>query len=266
MARSEMAGRSGGSEPTGVTGRMRSGGATLSWAKLAKHAGCKHATRGCASCVGRSLRITVGGEDVLANRLPRDALTQQARCWTWHFLESDCCSLASLRFASPDVLVMPATLDGTSRWRCARQLKAHLPELRVLMLAEPSEKTAILHALQGGAFGCLVLPVFPGQLACAVAALASGQPALCAKSQAVVLEFLHGVGRASGEAKLGYMEHQVMQLLALGKVDKEITTQLGLSDETVHSHLHHIYKKLAVHNRNDARSKYLRLYGGGGGG
>jgi hypothetical protein len=78
-----------------------------------------------------------------------------------------------------------------------------------------------------------------------------------------MVEFFQGVGRASPKRKLGYAEHLIMKPLLLGKTNQEIATERGLEVNTVCAHLKNIYKKLGVHSRNDARSKYLRLYGGG---
>ena len=59
----------------------------------------------------------------------------------------------------------------------------------------------------------------------------------------------------------GVLMLPVMQALILGKNNAGIAEQTGLGLETVHSHLTRIYKKLNVHNRKDAATKYLKLYG-----
>jgi two-component system NarL family response regulator len=198
------------------------------------------------------------------NGAPPGSIREQARCWTWHFFESDGHALVNALRASPDVLVLSTNLPHACSLRSPHQVSAHLPELRVLMLANAPKKPAILRAIQDGATGFLELPVSPVEVACGVRDLAKGQTVLCAIAQTAMVEFFQGVGRASPKRKLGYAEHLIMKPLLLGKTNQEIATERGLQVDTVCAHLKNIYKKLGVHSRNDARSKYLRLYGGGG--
>ncbi len=53
-------------------------------------------------------------------------------------------------------------------------------------------------------------------------------------------------------------EEEILQLLAKGLLSKEIAHQLGISVETVNSHLKHIYEKLHVRSRTEAVIKYLQ--------
>jgi DNA-binding NarL/FixJ family response regulator len=50
----------------------------------------------------------------------------------------------------------------------------------------------------------------------------------------------------------------VLDALARGQLYKEIADSLGMSLDTVRSHLQHIYQKLHVHTRTEAVVKYLR--------
>jgi DNA-binding NarL/FixJ family response regulator len=216
----------------------------------------------CAACLARPLQVAVvAGTDFPNGASPR-SIREQARCWTWHFFASDGHALDKVVRASPDVLVLSASPPGACSLQCPSQLEGHLPELRVLMLANAPEKPAILRAIQDGATGFLELPLSPVEVACGVRDLAKGQTVLCAMAQAAMVEFFQGVGRASPKRKLGNAEHLIMKPLLLGKTNEEIATVRGLEVNTVCAHLKNIYKKLGVHSRNDARSKYLRLYGG----
>lgn len=53
-------------------------------------------------------------------------------------------------------------------------------------------------------------------------------------------------------------EHQVMNHLCRGAVDKEIAEWLKISAWTVHNHLKNIYEKLSVQNRTEAVMEYLQ--------
>ncbi len=60
----------------------------------------------------------------------------------------------------------------------------------------------------------------------------------------------NGDGRAEGpSAMLTDRERQIMHLVGEGLSNKDIGRQCSLSDGTVKVHLHHVYEKLAIHNR-----------------
>ena len=52
-------------------------------------------------------------------------------------------------------------------------------------------------------------------------------------------------------------EREVMELVALGLIDKDIATRLQITHRTVRTHLAHIYEKLAVRNRTAAAIAYV---------
>ena len=51
-------------------------------------------------------------------------------------------------------------------------------------------------------------------------------------------------------------EKNVLDLLATGKMDTEIAEELGLSTNTIKTHVKNIYKKLGVRNRVEAAIKH----------
>lgn len=56
---------------------------------------------------------------------------------------------------------------------------------------------------------------------------------------------------------LSNREHEILELLAKGMLYKEISTKLGIAQETVRKHVYHIYEKLHVTNRVEAVNKYF---------
>ena len=56
-------------------------------------------------------------------------------------------------------------------------------------------------------------------------------------------------------------EQEILALLAEGITNKEIAVRLGISPETVRTHLGHIYEKLHVQGRTEAVTKYLKAAG-----
>jgi len=57
--------------------------------------------------------------------------------------------------------------------------------------------------------------------------------------------------------KLTHREREILALLAVGFLNKEISGQLGISENALRYHLRLIYKTLHVHSRKEASAKLL---------
>ena len=63
---------------------------------------------------------------------------------------------------------------------------------------------------------------------------------------------------------LSAREEEVLVLLSRGYSNKEIAEGLGLSVDTVRSHLKHIYEKMHVRSRTEAVARYVSANPGTG--
>lgn len=60
---------------------------------------------------------------------------------------------------------------------------------------------------------------------------------------------------------LSEREFQIMELVSIGKFNKEIAVELELKPDTIGKHLLHIFPKLGVQNRTEATLKFLESTG-----
>ncbi|MFD7032288.1 response regulator [Streptomyces sp. NPDC059917] len=118
---------------------------------------------------------------------------------------------------------------------------------RVLVLTTYDTDADILAAVEAGACGYLLKDAPPEELASAVRTAAAGQSAL---APAVALRLMDRM-RTPAEA-LTKRELEVLQLVADGLSNQQISKKLFLSQATVKSHLVHIYAKLGVDSRTSA--------------
>ncbi|RSS83262.1 response regulator transcription factor [Streptomyces sp. WAC06614] len=118
---------------------------------------------------------------------------------------------------------------------------------RVLVLTTYDTDADILAAVEAGASGYLLKDAPPEELAAAVRTAAAGQSAL---APAVALRLMDRM-RTPAEA-LTKRELEVLQLVADGLSNQQISKRLFLSQATVKSHLVHIYAKLGVESRTAA--------------
>ncbi|MDN5747788.1 MAG: response regulator transcription factor [Pseudonocardia sp.] len=118
---------------------------------------------------------------------------------------------------------------------------------RVLILTTYDTDADILAAIEAGATGYLLKDAPPEELAAAVRTAAAGDSALAA----TVANRLMARMRTPGTA-LSRREIEVLQLVADGLSNQQISKRLHLSQATVKSHLVHVYTKLGVDSRTAA--------------
>ena len=54
-------------------------------------------------------------------------------------------------------------------------------------------------------------------------------------------------------------EHQILDLIAEGLTNRQISSNLIISESTVENHIHHIFVKLGISNRAQAVARALQL-------
>jgi DNA-binding NarL/FixJ family response regulator len=60
---------------------------------------------------------------------------------------------------------------------------------------------------------------------------------------------------------LSEREFQIMELVAIGKLNKEIADKLKIKPDTIAKHLSKVFRKLKVQNRTEATVKFLSING-----
>lgn len=148
--------------------------------------------------------------------------------------------LMDLQFGGGEAGVMQGA-DATRRIRA-------LPDAPpVLVLTNYDTDADILGAIEAGASGYLLKDAPPSELIAAARAAAAGASALAPTVQLRLDE-----RRNTVSAKLTLRETEVLELVAIGRSNREIGQRLFLSEATVKSHLVHIFTKLDVSSRTSA--------------
>jgi DNA-binding NarL/FixJ family response regulator len=155
----------------------------------------------------------------------------------------------------PDVVLLDLNLPKMSGIQVMREVRAQQPQVRFLVLTTYDTDEYIGPALEAGAQGYLLKDATPDELAHAVRALAAGGAALEEGVAARVLESFADPG--SGD-ELSARELQVLRLLVAGASNKAMAAQLNLSENTIKSHLSHIFGKLHVQSRAEAVATALQ--------
>lgn len=168
-------------------------------------------------------------------------------------------AMAALLGQPPEVVLMDIQLPGISGIECTAQLKSAYQTTLVLIVTVYDNNDRVFKALAAGASGYLLKRDAPEKLLESLDdLLAGGSPMSGAIARKVVSYFQNSGPAPVTEQNLSPREKQILELLVEGLIDKEIGHELGISRETVRTHLGKIYHKLQVRSRTEAVVKYLR--------
>jgi DNA-binding NarL/FixJ family response regulator len=149
----------------------------------------------------------------------------------------------------PDVVLLDLRLPRLSGIEVMRQVRRQAPQVRFLVLTTYDTDEYIAPALTAGAQGYLLKDATPDELTRAVRALMQGGAAL---EPGVAARLLERMSEGERAEELSARELEVLRLLVAGASNKAIAAQLGLSENTVKSHISHIFDKLDVQSRAEA--------------
>ncbi|MEV7992434.1 response regulator transcription factor [Streptomyces sp. NPDC086077] len=162
--------------------------------------------------------------------------------------------------AAPDVLVLDLNLPAKPGVQVCKELVAHNPALRVLVLSASGEHADVLEAVKSGATGYLLKSASTEELLDAVCRTAVGDPVFTPGLAGLVLgEYRRlaadpapGAATDADEPKaprLTDRETEVLRLVAKGLGYKQIAERLVISHRTVQNHVQNTLGKLQLHNR-----------------
>ena len=158
----------------------------------------------------------------------------------------------------PDVAVLDIQMPKASGIEVTRWVRAHLPEVGVLILTAYDDDPYVMAVLQAGANGYVLKTADTGELIQAVRDVNEGKSAL---DPAITRKLMTSLFKKPEKAveDLTGRELDVLQLAAKGFTNKAIGIQLAISDRTVQGHLAKIYDKLHAAGRTEAVMRAVTL-------
>jgi DNA-binding NarL/FixJ family response regulator len=170
-------------------------------------------------------------------------------------------AIRELPALKPDVVLTDINLPGKSGIDVIIHLKNLYPSIQFMMLTVYEDDDKIFHAIEAGASGYLLKSTPPAKIVEAIQELYEGGSPMSAQIARKVLDHLHKINAATGENQyetiLTDREKEVLELLRVGLLYKQIADQLYISEYTVKTHCRHIYEKLHVTTRSAAVHAYF---------
>ena len=172
-------------------------------------------------------------------------------------------ALQKARELMPDVVLMDLSMPGMNGLEATRRICEEMPEIRVVILTISDGDENLFEAIRSGAQGYLLKIIEPqalfGTLRGAMQGEASISRVMAAKLLREFSQQENGKKPSSGlDSTLSRREREVLELVAQGKINKEIATLLAIAENTVKNHIKKILEKLQMENRVQATAYALR--------
>jgi DNA-binding NarL/FixJ family response regulator len=165
---------------------------------------------------------------------------------------------------NPDLVLLDISLPDGSGIDALRDILAHRPETKVVMLTIYEADDLLLSAIRNGAVGYLLKNIPISKLVKALRSLANGEVAISRRMTTRIVEEFSRIGKTHDFGNhnadmLTMREMEILQILSTGATNQNIADHLVLSENTVKVHVHNILEKLNLRNRREA-ALYARRY------
>jgi DNA-binding NarL/FixJ family response regulator len=171
-------------------------------------------------------------------------------------------AVALARQLQPDVVLMDLRMPRCDGVDATRRLRQDAPAVKVLVLTTYADDRSVIDALRAGARGYLTKDAGAEEIHRALLQVVRGQAVIDPSVQHHVVDALAGAasvaavdaGPADGSLPDGLTprEAEVLALIAGGRSNTEIASELFVSETTIKSHINHLFAKTGVQDRAQA--------------
>jgi DNA-binding NarL/FixJ family response regulator len=151
----------------------------------------------------------------------------------------------------PDVALVDLQLPDMSGFDLIKKIKDKSPNARIIVLSSHEGDVDIQRALEAGAQGYVAKGIVRGELLETIRSVHAGKRRLPAAVAQKLAEHM-------ADEPISARELEVLSLMAAGKRNKEIASELSIAEDTVKMHVRNILSKLQVNDRTEAVTSALR--------
>lgn len=163
------------------------------------------------------------------------------------------------RRLNPDVVLMDLRMPEVDGVEAMRQIRSANPDIKFIILTTYSDDEYIFSGIEAGARAYLLKDAPREELFKAIRAVYKGESLIQPVVASRLIDRFTELSRKvpSGE-QLTERETEILQLMAKGAANKEISAQLSISESTVKTHISNIFQKLGVNDRTEAVTQALK--------
>lgn len=205
--------------------------------------------------MNHKVRVFIVSENRLVRESLSRVLSKRNDLEVFSSQESDVNALEHAIKAGAEVLILDTPDCLFVQRDCEKsQDDAGLP-IKVLLVCMEEDERLFLRAIRAGVLGFIPKEASALDVVAAVRSLARGEAACPARLCKFLFDFVasQAVELPNGCAKvrlgLTRREQQLIPMIGRGLTNKEIASQLNLSEQTIKNHVHRILHKVGVENR-----------------
>jgi DNA-binding NarL/FixJ family response regulator len=163
--------------------------------------------------------------------------------------------ISSIVESGSSVLILDSVADRVPDFHFVSKFHAQAPDINVILIDMDCDPEIFLEGVRAGALGYMLKDASAADVLSAVLAVAQGQaicpPGLCAHLFRIFSRQCNAVPSARIKLEFGLTrrQQQIIPLIAQGLTNKEIASQLYLSEQTVKNHIHGIMRRVGAHDR-----------------
>jgi DNA-binding NarL/FixJ family response regulator len=166
----------------------------------------------------------------------------------WHV------ALEQVKKLQPDLIMLDVTLKDANGIEVLKNLKIHVPTIKILMLSMHDENLYAMRSLKAGAQGYIMKQEAVEKVLSAIRQVLAGEVYLSeSMSKRTMFQLLGRGGTRTGSPleDLSDRELEVFTLIGQGCTTRQIAEKLHLSIKTVETHRAHIKEKLNLKNSTE---------------
>ncbi len=195
------------------------------------------------------IRVVVIDDHQMVSETLKTTLTAQDGLIVVGSAESGKTGIELVVALQPDVALIDFRLGDMTGAEVVKAITAQSPNTRCVILTGSGQDRALLESLEAGALGFVTKHQRFGDVVEAVRAAARGEASIPPGLLGKVLPQLRSNDSPS---RLTDRERDVLQLLAAGKANADIASELFISVNTVRNHVANVLTKLGAKSRTEA--------------
>ncbi len=165
---------------------------------------------------------------------------------------------ADVSLLRPDVVLMDIDMPGASGIDGVRMIRRKNLTVKIIMLTVFDDNRNIYDAIRFGANGYVLKKSAPHAIISAIKDVYEGGAPMNSSIATQVLQMFAGMSPGDENYGLSQKEKAVLKSLVDGNSYKMVAASLGISIDTVRTHIRNIYEKLQVNSKSEAVAKALK--------
>ncbi len=158
-------------------------------------------------------------------------------------------ALRMVNMLKPDVLLLDIQMPGMDTKDVVKGIKQSDDQVKILILSAFKEQPLVIGMMKAGADGYLLKDEDIFSIPADIRKLLSGQRCISPTILDILVEEVREPLHEMPPSLLTDKEMEVVKLITLGKVNKDVARMMQVSISTVEKHITHIYTKLDVSSR-----------------